>query len=77
MKSRIRKIEMPDTDSSLRSKRLVVMINDREARIINDYLEKNRILNKSTWARETILHFIYRNMVEDYPTLFDEHDMRR
>ena len=27
--------------------------------------------------RETILMFIHKNMEEDYPTLFGEHDMRR
>ena len=28
-------------------------------------------------AAETILMFIHKNMEEDYPTLFGEHDMRR
>ena len=41
------------------------------------YLEKYKITNKSRWLRETILMFIHKNMEEDYPTLFGEHDMRR
>ena len=36
-----------------------------------------KITNKSRWLRETILMFIHKNMEEDYPTLFGEHDMRR
>ena len=41
------------------------------------FLEKYKITNKSRWLRETILMFIHKNMEEDYPTLFGEHDMRR
>ena len=40
-------------------------------------LDKYKITNKSRWLRETILMFIHKNMEEDYPTLFGEHDMRR
>ena len=49
----------------------------RELRIVDRYLEKYKITNKSRWLRETILMFIHKNMEEDYPTLFGEHDMRR
>ncbi len=48
-----------------------------ELRIVDRYLEKYKITNKSRWLRETILMFIHKNMEEDYPTLFGEHDMRR
>ena len=44
---------------------------------VERYLEKYKITNKSRWLRETILMFIHKNMEEDYPTLFGEHDMRR
>ena len=53
-----------------REQRMVCLIVDR-------YLEKYKITNKSRWLRETILMFIHKNMEEDYPTLFGEHDMRR
>ena len=33
--------------------------------------------NKARWLRETVLTFIHQKMEEDYPTLFNEHDMRR
>lgn len=57
--------------------RMVCLLSEEEQRIIDRYLEKYRITNKSRWFRETILMFIYKNMDEDYPTLFGEHDMRR
>ena len=44
---------------------------------IENYLKKYKIKNKSNWMRETLLAFIYKNLDEDYPTLFNEHDMRR
>jgi hypothetical protein len=52
-------------------------VSDEEMKIIDDYLKKYRIGNKSNWMRETLLSFIYKNLDEDYPTLFGEHDMRR
>ena len=52
-------------------------MSEEEQRIVNRYLEKYKITNKSRWLRETVLRFIHRNMEEDYPTLFGEHDMRR
>ncbi len=61
----------------VRHKRIVSLVSDEENRIIDDYLRKYKISNKSNWIRETLLAFIYKNIDEDYPTLFNEHDMRR
>ncbi|MBR2638385.1 MAG: hypothetical protein IKD40_06050 [Bacteroidaceae bacterium] len=61
----------------VRHKRIVCLVSDEENRIIDDYLKRYKIVNKSNWMRETLLAFIYRNLDEDYPTLFNEHDMRR
>ncbi len=60
-----------------REQRIVCLMSEEELRLVNRYLAKYRITNKSRWFRETILRFIYKNMEEDYPTLFGEHDMRR
>ena len=60
-----------------RERRMSILLSDEEQRIIDRYLEKYKITNKSRWLRETILMFIHKNMEEDYPTLFGEHDMRR
>lgn len=61
----------------VRHKRIVSLVSEEENRIIDDYLRKYKISNKSNWIRETLLAFIYKNIDEDYPTLFNEHDMRR
>lgn len=60
-----------------RTLRMTCLLSEEEQRIINCYLKKYKISNKSRWFRETVLTFIHKNMDEDYPTLFGEHDMRR
>lgn len=60
-----------------RHARLVCLVSDEEMRIIDSYLRKYKIENKSRWMRETLLAFIHQNLDQDYPTLFNEHDMRR
>lgn len=60
-----------------RMQRMVCLMSEEELRIVDSYLRKYKITNKSRWLRETVLAFIYKNMDEDYPTLFGEHDMRR
>ena len=60
-----------------REQRIVCLMSNEELRIVDRYLAHYKITNKSRWFRETILAFIHKNMDEDYPTLFGEHDMRR
>ena len=60
-----------------RERRMRILLSGDEQLIVDRYLEKYKITNKSRWLRETILMFIHKNMEEDYPTLFGEHDMRR
>ena len=60
-----------------RERRMSILLSDDEQLLVDRYLEKYKITNKSRWLRETILMFIHKNMEEDYPTLFGEHDMRR
>lgn len=60
-----------------RHARMVCLMSEEEQQIVDRYLEKYKITNKSRWLRETVLMFVYKNMEEDYPTLFGEHDMRR
>ncbi len=68
--------KMPAGASS-RTKRLTCMMSEEELRFVNQYLRKYHITNKSRWMRETLLRFIHFNVEADYPTLFDEHQMRR
>ncbi|MDL2305620.1 hypothetical protein LJC72_09835 [Bacteroides sp. OttesenSCG-928-D19] len=60
-----------------RQQRVTCLLSAEEVRLVDRYLNKYKITNKSRWVRETLLAFILKNMEEDYPTLFNEHDMRR
>ena len=62
---------------TVRRTRLTCLVSDEEMRIINGYLKKYKISNKSRWMRQTLLVSIHTAVMEDYPTLFNEHDMRR
>ena len=64
-------------NDTVRSARLTCLVSEEEMRIIDSYLRKYKIENKSRWMRETLLAFIHQNLDQDYPTLFNEHDMRR
>lgn len=72
-----KKINLKQENTSKRTKRITCLISDREDEIINNYLARYNIKNKSTWLRETVLHFIYDRTENDYPTLFNDHEMRR
>jgi hypothetical protein len=63
--------------SPKRDHRMTFLMSDEEMRIVEGHLKKYRISNKARWLRETVLAHIHQQMVEDYPTLFNEHDMRR
>ena len=60
-----------------RKHRITFLINDDEDKMITRYLEKYKIENKSRWCRETLMRHIFRTLEEDYPTLFNENEMRR
>ncbi len=64
-------------NDAVRHTRITCLVSDEEMRIIDSYLRKYKIENKSRWMRETLLAFIHQNLDQDYPTLFNEHDMRR
>ncbi|MBO4444121.1 MAG: hypothetical protein J5814_05060 [Bacteroidaceae bacterium] len=71
------KIPFERHPKSARSHRLITLMSEEEVQMVDHYLRKYHITNKSRWMRETLLQFILRNLEIDYPTLFDEHDMRR
>ncbi|MGM9759445.1 MAG: hypothetical protein ACI30I_04925 [Parabacteroides sp.] len=57
--------------------KITFMLNDEEHKVITRYLSKYKIENKSRWYRETILSHVLHVLEEDYPTLFNENEMRR
>ena len=78
MANTVKKRDKVPTSVPKRKQRMVCLMSEEEVRIVDSYLKKYKITNKGRWMRETLLSFIRRNMVEeDYPTLFNEHEMRR
>jgi hypothetical protein len=68
----------PNTKPSQpRVHKVTFMLNDDEYNMIERYLGKYKIENKSRWYRETILSHVLRTLEEDHPTLFKEIEMRR
>ncbi|MDH6356681.1 hypothetical protein [Parabacteroides sp. PF5-9] len=57
--------------------KVTFMLNDEEQKFVMRYLKRYKIENKSRWYRETILSHILKTLDEDYPTLFNENEMRR
>jgi len=65
------------TECGNRDKQVTFSLNDKEHALIDAYIKKYKIENRSRWFRETIISFILKNLDQDYPTLFDENEMRR
>jgi hypothetical protein len=61
----------------LRIHNITFRLNESEHKMLEGYIRKYRITNKSRWYRETILLHILKTLEEDYPTLFSENEMRR
>lgn len=68
---------MEKKDHSVRNERYSFLVNSTERQTIENYLRKYRISNRSRWMRETLITFIIKNLDQDYPTLFNEQEMRR
>lgn len=63
--------------SAVRSKNLNFPLSDEEYNLIELYIKKYKISNKSRWLRETVIAHVLKNLEMDYPTLFGENEMRR
>ena len=68
---------MDKKEYSVRNGRYSFLVNESERQTIENYLRKYRISNRSRWMRETLMTFIIKNLDQDYPTLFNEQEMRR
>ena len=62
--------------SNNRTHQLTCMLTDEELKAINCYLKHYNITNKSNWVRHTLIKSIISHQEMDYPTLFDEFEMR-
>ncbi|MDH6306283.1 hypothetical protein M2459_002646 [Parabacteroides sp. PF5-5] len=56
--------------------RVSFLLNDDEFNAVCNHFSKYKISNKSRWYRETIFSQVLKTLEEDYPTLFNESEMR-
>ena len=53
------------------------MVSEEEYSLIDFYLKKYKIMNRSRWFRQVMIGHILKSFEENYPTLFNENEMRR
>jgi hypothetical protein len=53
-----------------------ILFNNRELEAIEGYCERFKIKNQSKFMREAIITEVLRKFDENYPTLFEESQMR-
>ena len=49
-------------------------LNDKELNVLNKFIKKYRIKNKSKLIRETLFSYILEQFDKDYPTLIPENE---
>lgn len=52
------------------------LLNDSEYKVLMKYCAKYKINNRSRFIRETVMKAVITRLTDDYPTLFNEQDMR-
>ncbi len=67
----------PSPKRQLRTKKIHFMVSVEEFALIDYYLKKYKIKNRSRWFRRLMIGHILKHSEEDYPTLFNENEMRR
>ncbi len=63
-------------ESLRRKKSHSIRFNNREQSAIDQYCEKFRVKNKSKFMREAIITEVLRKFDENYPTLWEDEQMR-
>lgn len=63
--------------TTIRDKQLYFSLSSEEYGVVSAYMKKYKISNKSRWLRETVIAHVLKSLEKDYPTLFDENEMRR
>ncbi len=52
------------------------MFNEREMNAINHYCERFKVDNKSKFMREAIITEVLRKFEDNYPTLWEDNQLR-
>lgn len=45
--------------------------------MMRTYLESNKISNQTRWIREVVMSYLWQKAEENYPTLFNENEIRK
>jgi hypothetical protein len=56
--------------------RVSFMLNEDEYKAIERHFKKYKVKTKSKWFRTIIMTEVWQKMSRDYPTLFNEEEMR-
>lgn len=59
-----------------RKHKQTICLNDKELSAVKMYCKKYKILNRSRFIRETIITTILEKFEIDYPSLFDQNQMK-
>lgn len=60
-----------------RENKVTFSLNDKEFNMMRQYLDKHKIENQSRWMREVVMSYLWKKTEEDYPTLFNENEIRK
>ncbi len=52
------------------------LLNDPEYKALMKYCTKYKVNNRSRFIRETVMKAVITRLTDDYPTLFNEQEMR-
>ena len=66
-----------EPNRKLRTKQIHCMVSEEEYELISFYLKRYKITNRSRWFRQLMIRHILKTCEQDYPTLFNENEMRR
>lgn len=59
-----------------RERTITFSLNDPEYKTLQKYCSKYKIKNRARFVRESVMKVVINRLTEDYPTLFDENEMR-
>ena len=71
------KIKSLPTKRKPRTKKIQFLVSEEEYALIDFYLKKYKIMNRSRWFRQVMIGHILKDFEKNYPTLFNENEMRR
>lgn len=72
-----KKSDNKTTEKKKREHRMTFLLSEDEKRVVDWYVKKHSIENRSNWLRALTLQAIHQHLEEDLPMLFSEYEMRR